>query len=483
MLCAISTYANGPPERGRGMSATVELETFVYRRPTRAVRRTLLGAAIVGALAAVLATELPAQAGAAVTGNSVGSAGSVRSAADAAGAASYGAPAAAQGVAPRPILAPIAAAAPAPNLTALKQSLQAVINAGSPGVFARVDDLSGTKVSTVSLGQGNIAAKTAVSPTGQFRVGSITKNFTAVLVLQLVGQKKVALDTVASKYLPAGVLPAGSPITVRELLNHTSGLYDYTNDLLTGDTVTGYQKFRYLTYQPKTLVSMAVKHGSQFKPGSTYSYSNTNFVVLGMLVEKMTGLPYATALQQKILTPLALTHTNFVVPKTTVPAAHAIGYLTQDVRTKPMFDATNQTASWLWTAGALISTTADLNHYLRALATGKLLPAAQLTQMETMKAIDSTSGYGLGMREYKLSCGINVYGHDGIIEGYQTYAYTTKDGTRQVTVSANASNNSNIFAAERQVLNPVFCGVAAPAAAQKLATTDAGHVALEESPR
>ncbi|MFC1431649.1 serine hydrolase domain-containing protein [Streptacidiphilus sp. N1-3] len=395
--------------------------------------------AAVGALAAVLAAELPARADAAAT--------------------------------------------PAPNLTVLKASLQAVVRAGSPGVFARVDDLHGTKVSTVSLGRGNIAAGTAVSPTGQFRVGSITKDFTAVLVLQLVGQKKVALDTVASKYLPAGVLPARSPITVRELLNHTSGLFDYTDDLLTGDTVTGYQKFRYRTYQPKTLVAMAVKHGSQFKPGSRYSYSNTNFVVLGLLVEKVTGLPYATALQRRILTPLGLTHTAFVVPKTTLPAAHAIGYLTQDVRSKPLFDATNQTASWLWSAGALISTTADLNRYLRALTTGKLLPAAQLTQMETMRAVDSTSGYGLGMRQYKLSCGISVYGHDGIIEGYQTYAYTTKDGSRQVTVSANASNNSAVFAAERRVLNPVFCGTAAPAAAQKLATADAGHVALEESGR
>jgi D-alanyl-D-alanine carboxypeptidase len=431
----------------------VELEIFVYRRHTLAARRTLVGAAVVGTLAAVLATEVPAQAG--VTGT--------------AGTAA---------TAPRPAAA---AAIPAPNLTALRTSLQAVIKAGSPGVFARVDDKTGTKSYTVSLGTGDVATKAAVNATGRFRVGSITKDFTSVLVLQLVAQKKVNLDTVASKYLPAGVLPAKSPITVRELLNHTSGLFDYTNDILTGDTVTGYQKFRYLTYTPKSLVADADKHGSQFKPGSVYSYSNTNFVVLGMLVEKMTGLTYPKALQQRILTPLGLTHTSFVVPTTTISGTHALGYLTQDVRSKPLFDATNQTASWLWTAGALISTTADLDKYLRELTTGHLLPAAELTQMETTKAVDSTSAYGLGMREYKLSCGVNVYGHDGIIEGYQTYAYSTKDGSRQVTISANASNNTAIFAAERKVLNPVFCGAPAPAAAQKAATTDAVRVAQEES--
>ena len=85
------------------------------------------------------------------------------------------------------------------------------------------------------------------------------------------------------------------------------------------------------------------------------------------------------------------------------------------------------------------------------------------------------------MREYKLSCGVDVYGHDGIIEGYQTYAYTTKDGSRQVTISADASNNTAIFAAERKVLNPVFCGKPAPAAAEKASTSDAVRVADEEA--
>ncbi len=422
------------------------------RRRTRTARRALLAAVVAGALAAVLATELSAQANASGPG--------------------------AIGTRPLPT-----AKVPIPNLTALRQSMQAVVDAGSPGVFVRVDDSTiGAGNYSVSLGKGDLATGTAVDPTGRFRVGSITKDFTAALVLQLVAEKKVSLDTVATKYLPTGVLPAGSPITVRELLNHTSGLFDYTNDILTGDTVTGYQAFRYQTYQPKTLVTGAVAHGSQFKPGSMYSYSNTNFVVLGMLVEKVTGLSYPTALQQRILTPLGLTHTGFVVPTTTISGTHAIGYLTQDDPAKPLFDATDQTASWLWSAGALISSTADLNHYLRELMTGHVVPAAQLAQMETMETVDSTSGYGLGMREYKLSCGVDVYGHDGIIEGYQTYAYTTADGAKQVTISANASNNTAVFAAERQVLNPVFCGGSVPsAAAKKAAAADATRVAREES--
>ena len=424
------------------MSTMVELEMYVYRRPTRAARGTLVGAVIAGTFASILATGAPANAAA------------VR----------------------KP-----ASPAPAPNLTALRTALQAVVRSGAPGVFAQVQDGSGKKSYTVSVGSGDIATKTAVNPGGEFRVGSITKNFTAVLVLQLVAQKKVGLDTAAGAYLPAGLLPKGSPITVRELLNHTSGLHDYTDDLLTGDTVTGYQGFRYKTYQPQALVADAVKHGQQFKPGSEYSYSNTNFVVLGLLVEHVTGLPYATVLKQRILAPLHLNSTYFVVPQVTVPGVHSIGYLTQDNPAKPLFDATSQTASWLWTAGALISSTSDLDTYLRALTSGKLLPAAQLAQMESTGFVNSTTRYGLGLREYELPCGVDVYGHDGIIEGYQTYAYSTRDGSRQVTISANASNNMNVYAAELLALTPVFCGTPATPAASKLALGNAVRTAGEET--
>jgi D-alanyl-D-alanine carboxypeptidase len=372
---------------------------------------------------------------------------------------------------------------PAPDLDGLRQALQGVVTAGSPGAFAQVSDSSGAG-GTVSVGTGDLTANSPVDPEGQFRVGSITKNFTAVLVLQLVAEHKVDLDAPAAGYLAAGVLPADSPITVRELLNHTSGLYDYSNDLpgiLVGDTVTGYQQFRYTTYQPADLVAQALAHGSQFTPGSMYAYSNTNFVVLGLLVQHLTGKPYAQVLNDRILAPLGLTHTRFVVPQTGIGGPHAVGYLTDDDRTKPMLDATDQTASWIWTAGAAISSTADLNRYWQALTGGRLLPAAQLAEMEAMTPVDSTSGYGLGMRQYTLSCGTQVYGHDGIVEGYQTYSYTTKNGSRQVTVSANASNNTAVFTAERAALDPVFCGTPASPAARQRSAADSARIADEET--
>jgi D-alanyl-D-alanine carboxypeptidase len=372
------------------------------------------------------------------------------------------------------------AALPAPDVAGLTQALQGVVKAGSPGAFARVSD-AGSADRSVSVGTGDVSTNSPVDPNGQFRVGSITKSFTAVLVMQMVAQHQVDLDAPAAGYLPTGVLPADSPITVRELLNHTSGLYDYTNDLLAGPTIPGYQGFRDKVYDPQDLVAQALTHGSQFTPGSQYQYSNTNFVVLGLLVEHLSGKPYAQVLNDRILAPLGLTHTRFVVPSTGMGGPHAIGYLTDDDPTEPMLDATEQTASWIWTAGAAISSTADLNLYWRALTGGQLLPAAQLAEMETMQAVDSTSGYGLGMRAYTLSCGTQVYGHDGIVEGYQTYSYTTEDGSRQVTVSANASNNSAIFTAERQALDPVFCGKPTSAAAAHQATTDATRVAHEET--
>ncbi len=377
------------------------------------------------------------------------------------------------------------AGAPAPDLAGLRQALDSVVTAGSPGAFALVSDRAGHG-GEVAVGTGDLATRTPVNPLGQFRVGSVTKNFTAVLTLQLVARHQVELDAPAADYLPDGTLPAGSPITVRQLLDHTSGLYDYSNDLpgiLVGDTVTGYQQWRYNVYAPADLVADALSHGSQFTPGSRYEYSNTNFVVLGMLVEQVTEKPYAQVLSDRILRPLGMTHTRFVVPDTAIGGPHAIGYLTQDDRTQPLFDATEQTASWIWSAGAAISSTADLNAYWRALTGGVLLPAAQLAEMETVSPADSsgTSFYGLGIRAYVLSCGVEVYGHDGIIEGYQTYSYTTKDGSRQVTVSANASNNPDVFAAERTALEPVFCGGQASTAAARQAAATARRVAREET--
>lgn len=376
-------------------------------------------------------------------------------------------------------------ALPAPDYPGLQQALQNVVTAGAPGAFALVSDRAGAG-GTESAGTGDLTTGTPVDPAGEFRIGSITKNFGAVLTLQLVAAHQVDLDAPAAGYLPSGVLPADSPITVRELLDHTSGLYDYTNDLpgiLVGDTVTGFQQFRNSTFDPADQVADALSHGLQFAPGTQYQYSNTNFVVLGLLIAHVTGKSYAENLDQRVLRPAGMSDTRYVVPETGLGGPHAIGYLTQDDRSKPLFDATEQTASWIGTAGAAISDTADLNRYWRALTGGTLLPAAQLAQMETMHPENAagTSSYGLGMRQYTLSCGTQVYGHDGIVQGYQTYSYTTADGSRQVTISANASNNSTVFAAERAALDPVFCGSAAGSAATRQASEDSAHVAREET--
>jgi D-alanyl-D-alanine carboxypeptidase len=360
--------------------------------------------------------------------------------------------------------APAAPATPAPNYRGFETVLKHVLAQGAPGTWGQVDDAR-SGIHTVSLGKADLPGRSAPNPEGEFRVGSITKTFTSVLVLQLAAEHRVSLDTPAADYLPAGTLPASWHITVRQLLHHTSGLYDYTNDLLAGSTVPDFEQIRYKQYKPADLVAMAVRHGLQATPGSAYAYSNTNFVVLGMLIEHVTGKSYPTVLDQRIITPLRLRHTEFVVPRTTIDGPHAEGYLTPDDRSQPLFDATRQTASWIWTAGAVISNAEDLDSFLRALVTGRVLPPKQLKEMETMEAVNAggTSSYGLGLREYKLSCGIKVVGHDGILEGYQSYAYTTLDGSRQVTFSANASNNSAVFQAEHKALDPVFCGTAAPA--------------------
>ena len=350
------------------------------------------------------------------------------------------------------------------DVGSLRSALDRVVADGAPGVFARIEDSADGRVTptTVSVGLGDISAKTPVDPRGRFRIGSITKSFTAVMVLKLVAEDRVRLAAPAADYLPAGLLPTGSTITVRDLLDHRSGLHDYSNALIAGDTVRTYQRFRYQTYDPAALVTMAVKHGPDFRAGASYEYSNTNFVVLGLLLEHVTGAKYADLLDRELIKPLGLEQTSFVVPETGISGPHAVGYLTQDDPAKGLSDATAQTGSWIWAAGAAISSTGDLDKYLRALTTGHVLPPPELAEMEATTPVDSTgtSLYGLGMREYKLPCGVAVYGHDGIVEGYETYAYSTKDGSRQVTISANVSNNNKVFAAMRAALSPAFCGAA-----------------------
>jgi D-alanyl-D-alanine carboxypeptidase len=342
---------------------------------------------------------------------------------------------------------------PKPDLPGLQGVLRTALKQGAPGAFARIDDHD--TVGWAAVGVADRKSGRAVSNADRFRVGSVTKTFSAVVLMQLVDAGKLNLDASVDHYLP-GLLP-DSRITVRQVLGHRSGLYDYTNDMF-AKTVPGFEAVRTKVFTYRQLLDRSLRHARTNAPGAAYAYSNTNFVVAGMLIEKLTGHPVRTEYENRIFKPLKLRDTFYVHPGTKIPGRHAKGYLTPDQSGAPLVDATDQTLSWAQSAGAVISTTRDLNTFLSALLRGRLMSPTQLKQMEHMVPVNSTQGYGLGLRRRELSCGISVYGHTGAVQGFYTYAFASKDGKRSLTALATTSNNGAVLNTMLGTLESAFCG-------------------------
>ncbi|MFE3856854.1 serine hydrolase domain-containing protein [Streptomyces griseorubiginosus] len=347
---------------------------------------------------------------------------------------------------------------PAVDLAGLRGVLRSALAQGAPGAMARVED-RGT-VFGAAAGVADRGTARAMGDADRFRIGSVTKTFTAVVLLQLVDEKKLKLDAPVDRYLP-GLLP-DDRITVRQVLGHRSGLYDYTNDMF-ARTVPGFEAVRKRVFTPEELVKLSLRKPRTNAPGAKYSYSNTNFVVAGMLVEKLTGNPVRTEYQNRIIEPLKLRDTLYVHPGTKIPGRFARGYLTPDQAGAPLVDATEQTVSWAQGAGALISSTRDLNTFLSALLQGRLTSAAQLAQMEKWLPAGTGQAYGLGLRRRDLSCGVSVYGHTGAVQGFYTYAFASKDGKRTLAAVANTSNNGTVLNTMLRTLDSAFCGKATKA--------------------
>ncbi|MEJ8635308.1 serine hydrolase domain-containing protein [Streptomyces sp. MS2.AVA.5] len=349
---------------------------------------------------------------------------------------------------------------PAPDLTALREALRSALAKGAPGAMARIDDHGAVR--RLTEGVADKATGRAMNTDDRFRIGSVTKTFTSVVVLQLVDEGRVDLDTSVNTYLP-GLLP-DDRITVRHLLSHRSGLHDYTDEMF-ARTVPGFEAVRNKVFSHRELVKLSLEKPLTVEPGTTHAYSNTNFVVAGMLIEKATGRTVQTEYRDRIIKPLKLTDTFYVHPGTAVPGRHVKGYLRPDEAGAPLVDSTRQTASWAQSAGAMISSTHDLNTFVSALLRGKLMSSARLAQMQEWVPVNSTQGYGLGLRRRDLSCGVSVYGHTGTVQGYYTYSFTSKDGKRTITSLANTSNTGDVLNVMPLTLEAAFCGKK-PAAAR-----------------
>jgi D-alanyl-D-alanine carboxypeptidase len=324
-----------------------------------------------------------------------------------------------------------------PRGSAIQQSLDALVQQEKfPAALASVT--KGGRTTSLVAGSSRLGSQIPVPRDGSVRAGSNTKTFTAVVVLQLVAEGKVELDAPIEKYLPGVVRGEGidgSKITVRQLLQHTSGLPNYTDHL----GLDRFSQVRHRYFQPRELLDVALAHPALSAPGEKWHYSNTNYVLAGLLIERVTGRPVAEQVTERVIDRAGLRQTTWPgVGDQTVSGRHPHGYGLTD-NDPGVVDLTELDPSWGWAAGQLISTPGDLGRFFGALLGGKLLPAAQLAEMRKTVPADiwPDAEYGLGLVRTKLSCGGVYWGHGGDIHGYETRNGVTDDG-RSASIAVTA---------------------------------------------
>jgi D-alanyl-D-alanine carboxypeptidase len=369
----------------------------------------------------------------------------------------------------------------------LDQLARKLVDAGAPGVIVRVDDGHGKPIEIAE--QAPWTRKDhRLKATDEFRAGSNTKTVVATLVLQLVAEGKLALTDPVNKWLP-GQVPDGNAITLRMLLNHTSGLFDHTEDPALVPAFLGKDPHQWTSEE---LLAVAVKHAPLFPPGTKWSYSNTNYAALGAVLEKVTGESLRDLVRDRITRPLGLNHTYY--PTGTVwTGRHAHGYEPDAAHMPPEVpaefrdfagahhdghvDASDNSPAFAGAAGAIVSTTRDWARFYTALMSGKLLPPAQLAQMRTTVPEDpgnpNSTGYGLGIETADTPCG-TIWTHTGGLPGYGSVNVTDGTGSRTATLVISTDSwaafesDPKIAEAFTPLVNDVYCamfGKPVPAAA------------------
>lgn len=346
----------------------------------------------------------------------------------------------------------------------LQRAADQMVADGVPGVI--IMTRRGHQVSDVVAGLADKATGQPMQAQDRVHIASITKTFVATVVLRLAAEGRLSLNDSVQKWLPGVIVGHGydpARITVRQLLQQTSGIPDYLNDTALFGNLNNLQPYEQ-TWQPQQLVDIALGLGP---PVPGWEYSNTNYILLGMIIQKVTGQSPVTEISRRILVPLGLRDTSFPVTSTQIPAPYAHGYYGP-------IDVTNLVnPSVAWTAGAMISTVGDVARFYRALLTGRLLPPAQQRELLTTMPVDDSGElfaehYGLGIYSVQLSCG-TAWGHDGgWAGGFKTIAYTSQDGSRQAVMVYNdyemsvppptGTGTAAFQRDEKKALEIAFCG-------------------------
>jgi D-alanyl-D-alanine carboxypeptidase len=332
------------------------------------------------------------------------------------------------------------------------------VDGGKGRLQAAVDDMHGYgitgvqglidvdgRVATARAGVASLVTGAPVPVDGYFRMGSNTKTFVSVVLLQLTGEGRLSLDDSVERWLPGVVAGNGNDgrrITVRELLQHTSGIANYTDEQPLLATADSFQAHRFDHHDAADLVALAMKKPPLFAPDTSWSYSNTNYVLAGMIIDRVTGHSWAQEVHDRILAPLHLNHTYVPGDEPTLRNPHADGY-NQFTPGGPLIDTTDFNPTSADAAGAMITTPTDLAHFWQALQGGRLLSPAQMAQMHKtvpgpgLAQAFPGAEYGLGITSFPDSCG-GYWAHPGDVPGMSTLNGVSPDGKRVVVLSLSS---------------------------------------------
>ena len=342
-----------------------------------------------------------------------------------------------------------------PVVTELQQALDELVEDGAPGALLYTYDHG--RVTELQSGVADLAAGTPMSPQDHYRIGSLTKTYVSTAVLDLVAKQRIRLQDPVRRYLP-GFLNGGPRVTIRQLLDHTSGLYEFNDDprvlapYLKGDLAH--------VWTPQQLVRIALTHDSVSAPGAAYHYSNTNYLLAGLLVQAVTGHPLGDVLGRRVFSRAHLKSTTFAA-STTLPAPAAHGYFTfsgdQPTDITSLYP-------YPWASGAVVSTAPDVARFYRRLLSGDLLSRRLLATMRTTVDASAEDGpgtaYGLGLERFPTPCGA-AWGHGGNFPGYVTYVYSSPSGGRQTVLLLNedpATLAPKVGRGFMHLLDAAYCG-------------------------
>jgi D-alanyl-D-alanine carboxypeptidase len=299
--------------------------------------------------------------------------------------------------------------------------------AAAPGIIVGVRTSAGTW--TAAYGKADPVAGTPMEVGMHTRIGSVTKTFTGTVIMQLAEASKLSLDDPIEKYVPG--VPNGSRISLRMLANMTSGVASYTRSTKFTDTYFAKPE---TIFTPDRLLAVGIGESPIFEPGARFDYSNTNTILLGMVIEKVTGKPVGDVFKAMVFDRLGLKNTSWPGESTEMPAPYAQGFTLQGDYAKPdaPSNATHWNPAWGWTAGEVISNMADLLTYGRALGTGQGL-LGPVAQADRLRSLPAPAGYGIA-----FGCIDGWVGHTGELPGYNTTVYYDTASDTTVIVQANS---------------------------------------------